>query len=99
MLLVLSAFKFPKASTKDISLNIITKIFLSRFSPIKKNLYRVNKDKYNLRKNSFFFLLKNKTEIRTYFGKFFKVIEIGSIYSDFKNLEENYYLCVMQKKY
>lgn len=68
------------------------------FKHIKKNLYRINKDKYNLRKNSYFFLFKNKTEIRRYFEKFFKVIEIGSIYSDFKNLEENYYLCVMQKK-
>jgi len=82
----------------NIPLNIITKIFLTRSSPIKKNLYRINKDKYNLRKNSYFFLFKNKTEIRRYFKKFFKVIEIDLIYSDFKNLEENYYLCVMQKK-
>jgi SAM-dependent methyltransferase len=69
-----------------------------KFKHIKNNLYKIVKDKYNLRKNSFFFLFQNDKEIRKQFMKFFKVIEIGLIYSDFKNLEENYYLCIMQKR-
>lgn len=69
-----------------------------KFKHLKKNIYKIDKDKYNLRKDSYFFLFKNKTEIKKYFARFFKVIEIGLVYSDFKNLEENYYLCIMQKR-
>lgn len=69
-----------------------------KFRHIKNNLHKIVKDKYNLRKNSFFFIFKNYKKIRKYFMKFFKVLEIGLIYSDFKNLEENYYLCIMQKR-
>jgi len=68
------------------------------FLKIKKNTYKITNDKYKLRKNTYFHLFKDQNELIVYFSKFFKIIEIGEIKSTFKNLEENYYLCVLRKK-
>jgi ubiquinone/menaquinone biosynthesis C-methylase UbiE len=80
-------FTLPKLNLKHL-----------KFKKVEKNIYKIINDKYKLRKNSYFYIFKNKKELKKYFSKFFKIIEVGSIFSNFKNLEENYYLCIMQKK-
>lgn len=69
-----------------------------KFKKINNNLYKIIKDKYKLRKNSYFYLFKNQKEIKNYFNKFFRVIRVGKVSVDFLDLEENYFVCVLKKR-
>lgn len=69
-----------------------------KFKFIKKNIYKISFDKYEIRKDEYFYLFKNTFQIRNFFMSQFKVLNIGSHKTEFKNLDEDYFIVVLQKK-
>ena len=54
-------------------------------------------DKYGLRKGGYLHLFKNSKEIRNYFKKNFKIIEIGKQKISFGHLNESFYIIILKK--
>jgi SAM-dependent methyltransferase len=69
-----------------------------KFKFIKKNIYKISFDRYKIRKGWYLYLFKKSYEIKNFFKSQFKVINIGSCKTEFKNLDEDYFIVVLQKK-
>lgn len=69
-----------------------------KFKKIKKQTFKIVYDKYGLRKGGYLYLFKNSKEIRNYFKKNFKILELGKQKVSFGKLNESFYIIILKKK-
>ena len=68
-----------------------------KFKLIKKNIYKISYDKYRIRKGEYFYLFRNSLEIKKFFMPHFQILNIGSHKTEFKDLNEDYFIVVLKK--
>ena len=69
-----------------------------KFKLIKKNIYKISFDKYKIRQGGYFYLFKKSYQIKNFFKPKFKILNIGNHKTEFKNLDEDYFIAILQKK-
>ena len=68
-----------------------------KFKLVKKNIFKILSDKYAVRNGGYFYLFRTAEEIKAYFKKKFKIVNVGNHLTSFKNLDESYYIVILQK--